>query len=424
MKKIITLLALLCSAYANAQSDSLSLSSILRSTQENFPLIEKKALQDQVLELNLNNADIAWLPRISINAQATYQSEVVEFDLPLPNFEGIDLPHARAQAYVDVQQTLYDGGRTQQIREMAQSENAVEAASLELDIKQVQKSSIAMYYSVLLTRQQKGIMENSLGLLDARIESLRLAERDGVATAMDVMQLEARRIELVQNIQSLEQRELKQLEQLEMLSGTAIAPNSIFDDQAAQKLESSQEAQMSELLLLEAKVQRLEAMSNLQARQRNPTLAAFGQAGLGYPNPLNFFDNAVAPYYLVGIRFSWQPWDWRQTDNQMQILNLQRDMIGLEMQNMERNLNIEQLRVESEVVQFEKQIENDLELIRLRIQIRELSEFQLEQGIIRSNDYLEQLKLEEEALLQNALHRAQLDMNRVMLLHHKEMINF
>jgi hypothetical protein len=49
---------------------------------------------------------------------------------------------------------------------------------------------------------------------------------------------------------------------------------------------------------------------NLLDAKEKPKVGAFVQAGVGYPNPLNFFDNSISPFAVGGVKFQWNFFDW------------------------------------------------------------------------------------------------------------------
>jgi len=50
----------------------------------NYPLIKQYGLIEQSREYNLSNAARAWLPQITLNAKASYQSDVTKIPLDFP----------------------------------------------------------------------------------------------------------------------------------------------------------------------------------------------------------------------------------------------------------------------------------------------------------------------------------------------------
>ena len=60
-----------------------------RKAQENYPLIRQYDLVDKMTGLSLSNAAKAYLPQVTLSAQATYQSDVASFPAEIENLFSI-----------------------------------------------------------------------------------------------------------------------------------------------------------------------------------------------------------------------------------------------------------------------------------------------------------------------------------------------
>ena len=74
MKKILFLLLM---SPLLVHSAELTLDECQQLARENYPLIRRYELLEQTEQLTLSNTKKGWLPQVSFNAQATYQSDVV-----------------------------------------------------------------------------------------------------------------------------------------------------------------------------------------------------------------------------------------------------------------------------------------------------------------------------------------------------------
>ena len=66
----------------NAQ---ITLEECQRKTQENYPLVHQYGLVEKTKEYNLENAAKGYLPQFALSAKASYQSEVTEIPVKLPD---------------------------------------------------------------------------------------------------------------------------------------------------------------------------------------------------------------------------------------------------------------------------------------------------------------------------------------------------
>jgi outer membrane protein TolC len=79
-------------------------------SRENYPLIKKQELIKKSEQYTTENALKGWLPQINIVGQATYQNEVTELPIKLPNISVDPLSKDQYKVYADISQTIYDGG--------------------------------------------------------------------------------------------------------------------------------------------------------------------------------------------------------------------------------------------------------------------------------------------------------------------------
>ena len=85
--------------------------------RNNFPAIKQLDLVKQTAGLNVENLKKGFLPQLSINGQATYQSDVTGLNLSLPgvNIDPINKDQYKLSA--EISQLLYDGNQNRSERE-------------------------------------------------------------------------------------------------------------------------------------------------------------------------------------------------------------------------------------------------------------------------------------------------------------------
>ena len=88
-----------------------------QAAERNYPLVRQYGLIERTTELTLDNLQKSWLPQVSATAQATLQSDVPSWPGQMQtmlqqmglNMKGLSKDQYRVG--IDVQQTVYDGGR-------------------------------------------------------------------------------------------------------------------------------------------------------------------------------------------------------------------------------------------------------------------------------------------------------------------------
>ena len=89
---------------------SLNLEQAYQMARANYPLIKQKDLVAKSAFLTIENINTAYLPQLSVNGQASYQSDVTSIKIPIPNFSMTPLSKDQYKFWGELNQLIYDGG--------------------------------------------------------------------------------------------------------------------------------------------------------------------------------------------------------------------------------------------------------------------------------------------------------------------------
>ena len=109
MKKKILMLAV---AAVSITAQGQTLEECWRAAEQNYPLIRQYDLIEKTKLLTVANIQKGWLPQVSAQAQATYQSDVTAWPDQMKTMMtgmGVDMKGLKKDQYrvaVDVQQTI------------------------------------------------------------------------------------------------------------------------------------------------------------------------------------------------------------------------------------------------------------------------------------------------------------------------------
>ncbi len=371
---------------------------------ENYPLIKKQALLEAQSEVQQDAIRTSNLPRIELNGQATYQSEVIKFPLDIPEAIVEPLNKDQYRATIDILQPIYNGGFTNSSIALSSAESAIKQQEAAVSLYQL-KSKINYYYiSILLLQENENIFNNKLKQLNLRLKELEVAFANGVALAKVEKSLKAELIQIDQeliNTSSNKGKFLKQLSQLtfhKLSSDVVLELPSFIDTELAPR---------PELKLFDLQGQKLTLSQDFNSSARKPSLNAFGQLGYGNPG-LNVLENAFTEYYLVGVKLKWTIFDWNKVKKTNQSLAFAREIIAVEKSIFEVNNEIQLTETQAEMEKIEQLISSDLSLIILRAEIVKISDSELENGAITASEYLNDLTDLYEAKSKKAIHEMQL----------------
>ncbi len=105
----ITILFVAFNSYAQDKK-RLSLQEVYKLSEQNYPVIRQKDLIKQTEDFTFKNLNTGFLPQLSLNGQATYQSDVTRVDIPLPNIKIPSQSKDQYKVVAEANQLIYDGG--------------------------------------------------------------------------------------------------------------------------------------------------------------------------------------------------------------------------------------------------------------------------------------------------------------------------
>jgi len=111
---------------------------------------------------------------------------------------------------------------------------------------------------------------------------------------------------------------------------------------------------------------------------------------------------------MVGLNFQWKILNWNKHNNQKQLLDLNIQVIESQKQDFERNIDMALNQMRSEIEKWEVVLQSDPEVIRLRTNVAENASHQMNQGVITTSAYIEELQTLSQAEIDMKIHEIQL----------------
>jgi outer membrane protein TolC len=389
---------------------SIALTDCYKQAWAAHPLSQKEQLLSRVSSVELEKIRASRLPELSWNAQATIQSETVDlpFDLPIPNYSGLDLPLYRIQTTLEGQYAIYDGGLNEARQEAETAGLQAKVAEAKIAEASLREKINQIVIGIKMQRARADILANSKEALNTQARQLNAAIKNGVLLPGALREVEVEMLRLDIEIENAQASIRGLFESLSYLIGAPLDVQREIVLPEQLELPLAFTVRRPEIDFFEAQKQSLIARESLISAGRKPKVAAFLQAGVGTPNPLNFFDDSLSPFALGGIRFSWQITDWKQSDRDRELLALQAQLVENQRAAFEYQLNLTDDKVLEEVAALEAQISKDQQIISLQEKILREKEAQLKQGVLTSAEYLLQAAALRQAQLMLKQHELQL----------------
>ena len=386
-----------------------------QAAEKNYPLIRQYGLIEKTTELTVANIQKGWLPQVSAQAQATYQSDVTAWPDEMKmmmNGMGIDMKGLTKDQYrvgIDVQQTIYDGGVIDSQKAIAREQGKVQAAQNEVNIYHVRKRVNEMYFSLLLIDEQIKLNVDLQTLLAGNESKLESMTKHGTAAESDLQNVKAERLNVVQKATELaSQRQMLQ-RMLSTFCGMEVKEVRKPVLSVAEVLQ--QTGRRPELKALDAQIDLLNAQERALNAALIPKVGVFAQGFYGYPG-LNMFEDMMHRKWslngIVGARVTWNIGALYTRKNDKAKLQLQRDMTENSREVFLFNNNLEQIQQNENMARYRQLMARDGEIIALRQAVRKAAESKLAHGIIDVNDLVREINQENVARVQQSVHEIEM----------------
>jgi outer membrane protein TolC len=403
-------LGLLLLAARGLPQDTLGLASLQRAAVEHDPRARELALQEESAGLRLANLAAARLPAVTVGGQAMHQSEVPAIPITLPGVSVPVPPKDRYEATLDVEQLLYDSGVLGRRREAEEARLVEERAKVVAALYPLRSEVNAAFFQALAQQQRLAEIETLMADLGARLEEVRAQAHDGAALPGDTAAVRAELLTAEQNRDEAAAARRAALAQLSQLTGRSVADSDVL---ALPDLATEVERAVAgaaahpQYAVFGAERAALEAQSEVLRAQTGPRLSAFGEWAYGRPGLAQFTDR-FHDYWYAGVRVRWQPWNWRTTARERELLWVQGEIVNAEEAAFTAGL---ERQVQDELVTMERlaaTLATDDRIVELREQVERQARAQLAERVITPAQYVTARTDLQDARLARQRHRVEL----------------
>ena len=363
MKRIIFSLSLLLFMPGMyGQNGHITLEECQQKTQDNYPLVRQYDLVEKTKEYNLENAARGYLPQFALSAKASYQSDVTELPIAIPGVDIKGMAKDQYQVMLELQQQIWDGGGIRMQKKKATAEAEIDREKLNVDMYALNGRVNDLYFGILMLDEQlaqNALLQDELG---RNFRQITAYVDNGIANQAD---LDAVKVEQLNTRQK----------RVEL---------SWFDAQGAG----------------------LQVQEKALNVRHLPHFGLFVQGAYGNPG-LNMLKNEFSPYYIAGIRLSWNFGSLYTLKNDRRVIENKRQQLDSNRDVFLFNTRLEMTQQDQSVRSLEKQMQDDDEIIRLRTNIRRAAEAKVANGTLTVTEMLRELTNESLARQAKAMHEIQ-----------------
>lgn len=417
MKRIALLCGcLLAGLSAGAQ---VTLDECRRLAREHYPEIRQYDLVHRTEEYTLSNARRAWLPQLSLAAQATWQTEVPSFPNALAGMlvqQGIDMPGMNKDQYkaaLELNQTLWDGGKSEADKRIARAEAAEQARSADVDLYALQGRVDNLFFGILLLDERIAQTRLTLDLLRSNLEKIRALQRNGVAMQSDADAVEAELLTVNQQLTQVTASRDSYRRMLEIFTGRPLDGERLERPDASEP--RSMESSRPELALFDATADKLTAQERLVKAATRPRFGLFAQGYYGYPG-MDYFQSMMSPDWswnaMAGVKMSWNFGAYYTRKNSLAKLRTAKEQVEMQREIFLFNTRLQTAEESGDIARLRKALADDDRIVALRRSVREAAESKLRNGVIDTDDLLR--KITDEAAAATARSAREIELLKII----------
>jgi outer membrane protein TolC len=388
------------------ERQTLSLSEAFSLAEQQYPLTRQMGLLRETENLTLENLNSGYLPQVTLNGQATYQSDVTRVSIPLPGIKIPEQPKDQYRAVTDVSQLLFDGGLIRNQKDIQRLTTVVEEHKLGVELHSLKARISQLYFSILY--QDELLKQTTLAARDVQIgiDKVRPQVENGVVLRSNLLLLQAQRLQMEQRVIEIKAARKGLIDALaQFLKQPLTEAVQLEVPVALPPVDTS--ITRPEVRLFQSQSLLLAGQEKLIGSRNTPKASAFVQGGYGRPG-LNMLSDEFRSYYIGGLRLTWPLGGLYTVKRDKKLTDISRQTVDLQKETFLLNTRAQLQQQKTEIDRYAALAASDEQIISLRRQITEAAQVQLENAVITANDYLLQVNAEDAARRSLILHRLQL----------------
>lgn len=381
-----------------------SLEECCEKARAHYPAIRQYGLIEKTEAYSLANASRAWLPQLAFSAQATVQSDVVHWPDSFEKMlaaQGLQMPGLQKDQYkiqLDLQQSLWDGGKSRSDRRLAESEAEQSRRGVDVELYEVESRVEDIYFGILMLQERRRRTEEMCRRLRNNLEYVNALVDNGVAMQDDADAVQVRILTAEQDLTQVNARERSYRKMLEIFIGEPVGEEAL--PLPPERLEANGLPGRPEILLFDARRNYLEAREKAVNVSLMPKIGLFAQGYYGYPG-LNMFENMMNRNWslngIAGIRLSWNISGFYTARNSKRMIRTSIDQVDVARDIFEFNNSLQASQENAEIARIREALESDDRIVSLRAGIRENAEARLQEGVVNVNELLDRISDEADS---------------------------
>ena len=380
-----------------------SLNTLIDSATQNYPGLNQRILNSEIKDNANSGLSKRFLPQFNLTAQGSWQSDVTSLPISLPNVKIPEMPKDSWKAQLEIQQLIYDGGNIQNQKDLLNVQNLLDDNVLAGDLWQLTSQVTDQYYSYFILISANEQLLATRTVLNERKKIYLTSLKYGSTSEEEGLILDAEVLKIDQQMEENSSTNDGILRTLEILTGLHSISLARPAVDIALQPDVNIQNNRPELARFSLMQQRLDL--NIKNRQaiKLPQLGAFVQTGYGRPS-LNMLNTEFDFYAMVGIKASWNLFDWGIVRKDKAVLSVQKEIISSQREVYNQKINSQSEQLKSDAKKYSDLILLDNQQIELRERIAKIATLRFDEGVMNAADLVARLNDVTIAKIQHQLH--------------------
>lgn len=380
-----------------------SLNTLIDSATQNYPGLNQRILNSEIKDNANSGLSKRFLPQFNLTAQGSWQSDVTSLPISLPNVKIPEMPRDSWKAQLEIQQLIYDGGNIQNQKDLLNVQNLLDDNVLAGDLWQLTSQVTDQYYSYFILISANEQLLATRMVLNERKKIYLTSLKYGSTSEEEGLILDAEVLKIDQQMEENSSTNDGILRTLEILTGLHSISLARPAVDIALQPDVNIQNNRPELARFSLMQQRLDL--NIKNRQaiKLPQLGAFVQTGYGRPS-LNMLNTEFDFYAMVGIKASWNLFDWGIVRKDKAVLSVQKEIISSQREVYNQKINSQSEQLKSDAKKYSDLILLDNQQIELRERIAKIATLRFDEGVMNAADLVARLNDVTIAKIQHQLH--------------------
>ncbi len=411
MKKMLVVMLFLSAALS---LQAITLEECKSLARKRSPLVKHFSSNKLISSLESDAINTNYLPQLTLEGTASYQSDVVSLPIKLPGINVSSPNNDQYQLSINLSQTIWDGGITKNNLDIEKILLELNNANTEARLYKLNEIINSLYFGVLMIDKNIDLIRKSQESLRANLTQISSLVENGVLLPSNRKSIEIEITRLESKIEGLKKDRAAAVASLEYWIGENIDSNSFEMPNVGELGELSVER--PEMRIFDASIALNNEAKDMATSSIMPKIGFFGKFGYGNPNQFNFLEEGWQGYYMVGIKLNWTIFDWMKSSRKSEIASIKSSAVEYDKADFVRNVNISAVKDKYEIEKLLQSIDYEQKILSEQTAICNEKFAQLKNGTATATEYIIEQNKMSQSEINIALQQINIEFSKINLL--------